>query len=72
MSSLTCDGFFFFNCPDNKLFLFFPSLGLISKAASKYSHEKEAEAQHWLEALTGEKVGSDFVEGLKNGVILCK
>jgi len=38
----------------------------------KRDPEAEAEAQAWIEAITGEKFPGEYGQSLKNGIILCK
>lgn len=42
------------------------------KKAAKHDPELERQARQWIEAVTGERIGPDFQEGLKSGEILCK
>lgn len=42
------------------------------KIAGKWDAGKAAQAQAWLEALTGQAFPAGFQESLKSGVILCK
>ena len=44
---------------------------LAEKAAAKYDHRAEAEAQMWIETLTGITFDKEFGEMLKDGVVLC-
>ncbi len=44
---------------------------LAAKAAAKYDVGMEAEAQSWIEAVTGFAFSSTFSESLKDGVTLC-
>lgn len=44
---------------------------LAEKAAAKYDHKAEMEAQQWIEKLTGIKFDKEFGEMLKDGVVLC-
>ena len=39
---------------------------------AKYDKSLEVEVRAWIEAKTGEKIGEDFQEGLKSGVLICK
>jgi len=43
-----------------------------SKLAAKFSPEKAAQAQAWIEALTGTRFPASFQESLKSGVLLCQ
>ncbi|KAJ3227674.1 hypothetical protein HK099_000778 [Clydaea vesicula] len=45
---------------------------LAAKQAAKYDPQREAEARTWIETVTGEKIGGNFHESLKNGQLLCK
>ncbi|KAJ3019283.1 Muscle-specific protein 20 [Thoreauomyces humboldtii] len=46
---------------------------LAAKAAAKYDPERENDARHWIESITGEVFPFDgFQESLKDGVLLCK
>jgi len=48
-------------------------LELEAKKMAKYDKEKENDVRFWIEAVTGEQFKSDdFVESLKDGVLLCK
>ncbi|KAM6956961.1 calponin-1 [Aplochiton taeniatus] len=53
-----------------------PSFGLSaevkSKLAGKYDTQKEEELRLWIQDLTGKKIGENFMEMLKNGVLLCE
>lgn len=53
-----------------------PSFGLSaevkSKLAGKYDTQKEEELRLWIQDLTGRKIGENFMESLKNGVLLCE
>ncbi|XP_053466821.1 calponin-1 [Ictalurus furcatus] len=53
-----------------------PAFGLSaevkSKLAQKYNPQKEEELRLWIHELTGRKVPDNFMEGLKDGVILCE
>lgn len=40
--------------------------------AQKYDPQREQELRLWIEDMTGERLGDNFMEGLKDGVILCK
>ena len=42
------------------------------QAAAKFDPKLETEAKEWLEQITGLSIGPSLVDGLKNGVILCK
>ena len=45
---------------------------LAEKAAAKYDHALEAEVRAWIEAVTGERMGSgSFQQELKSGAVLC-
>ncbi|KYO37945.1 calponin-1 [Alligator mississippiensis] len=43
-----------------------------SKLAQKYDPLREQELRAWIEAMTGRRIGDNFMEGLKDGVILCE
>ncbi|KAJ3124497.1 hypothetical protein HK098_001108 [Nowakowskiella sp. JEL0407] len=46
---------------------------LLAKQNAKYDPEREREARSWIEEVIGEKFPKDnFIESLKDGVILCK
>jgi hypothetical protein len=45
---------------------------LANKAAAKYDYDLEDEAREWIETITSMKIGENFGEGLRNGVILCE
>ena len=45
---------------------------LADKAAAKFDPALQAQAQGWLEALTGSPFPGEFMESLKNGTILCE
>lgn len=53
-----------------------PSFGLSaevkSKLAGKYDPQKEEELRLWMEDVTGQRIGDNFMESLKDGVILCE
>ncbi|XP_048848200.1 calponin-1-like isoform X1 [Brienomyrus brachyistius] len=53
-----------------------PAFGLSaevkSKLAHKYDPQKEEELRLWIHEVTGRKVPDNFMEGLKDGVILCE
>lgn len=40
--------------------------------AQKYDPLREQELRAWIEAMTGRRIGDNFMEGLKDGVILCE
>ncbi|XP_028567518.1 calponin-1 [Podarcis muralis] len=42
-----------------------------NKLAQKYDPQKEHELRQWIEELTGKRIGENFMESLKDGVILC-
>ena len=42
------------------------------RQAAKYDKDLENTLREWIEDKTGKKIGSDFAEGLKSGVILCQ
>lgn len=39
---------------------------------TKFDPERAAEAQEWIETVTGERFSGSFHESLKDGVLLCK
>lgn len=45
---------------------------LKQKQESAYDKNLEKDVKAWIERVTGESIGEDFLAGLKNGVILCK
>ncbi|XP_072299699.1 calponin-1 isoform X2 [Eucyclogobius newberryi] len=53
-----------------------PSFGLSaevkSKLAGKYDPQKEEELRLWVEEVSGKRIGDNFMESLKDGVILCE
>ncbi|KAL4657977.1 calponin-1 [Arapaima gigas] len=53
-----------------------PAFGLSaevkSKLAQKYDPHKEEELRQWISEVTGRRVPDNFMEGLKDGVILCE
>lgn len=42
-----------------------------SKLAGKYDPVKEEQLRLWIQEVTGQRIGENFMEGLKNGVLLC-
>lgn len=40
--------------------------------AQKYDHQREQELREWIEGVTGRRIGSNFMDGLKDGIILCE
>ncbi|NXD74758.1 CNN1 protein, partial [Eolophus roseicapillus] len=40
--------------------------------AQKYDPQRERELRAWIEATTGRRIGDNFMDGLKDGVILCE
>ena len=44
---------------------------LAAKRAAKYDSSAEQQAREWIEAVSGERIGSDFGASLRDGVILC-
>lgn len=40
--------------------------------AQKYDPQRERELRAWIEATTGRRIGDSFMDGLKDGVILCE
>lgn len=53
-----------------------PAFGLSaevkSKLAGKYDPQKEEDLRLWIQDVTGKQVGENFMESLKNGVLLCE
>uniref|UniRef100_A0A3Q3W872 Calponin n=1 Tax=Mola mola TaxID=94237 RepID=A0A3Q3W872_MOLML len=49
-----------------------PAWGLQPRLAGKYDPQKEEELRLWIEDVTGKKMGDNFMESLKDGVLLCK
>ncbi|KAG1931471.1 calponin-1 [Pimephales promelas] len=53
-----------------------PAFGLSaevkSKLAHKYDPQKEEELRMWISEVTGRKLPENFMEGLKDGVVLCE
>ncbi|XP_032167824.1 calponin-1 isoform X2 [Mustela erminea] len=53
-----------------------PAYGLSAevknKLAQKYDHQREQELREWIEGVTGRRIGSNFMDGLKDGIILCE
>ncbi|XP_054982167.1 calponin-1 isoform X2 [Sorex araneus] len=53
-----------------------PAYGLSAevknKLAQKYDHQREQELREWIEGVTGRRIGSRFMDGLKDGIILCE
>uniref|UniRef100_A0A3Q3A1S4 Calponin n=1 Tax=Kryptolebias marmoratus TaxID=37003 RepID=A0A3Q3A1S4_KRYMA len=42
------------------------------RLAGKYDPQKEEELRLWMEDVTGKKIGENFMESLKDGVLLCE
>ncbi|NWQ96225.1 CNN1 protein, partial [Burhinus bistriatus] len=40
--------------------------------AQKYDPQRERELRAWIEGTTGRRIGESFMDGLKDGVILCE
>lgn len=40
--------------------------------AGKYDPQKEEELRLWMEDVTGKRIGENFMESLKDGVLLCE
>ncbi|NWH55633.1 CNN1 protein, partial [Fregata magnificens] len=40
--------------------------------AQKYDPQRERELRAWIEGTTGRRIGDSFMDGLKDGVILCE
>lgn len=53
-----------------------PTFGLSaevkSKLAQKYDPHKEEELRLWIQEVTGHRIGNNFMEELKDGVVLCE
>ncbi|NP_001085014.1 calponin L homeolog [Xenopus laevis] len=53
-----------------------PAYGLSAevknKLAQKYDPLKEAELRQWIDGLTGRTIGNNFMDSLKDGIILCE
>ncbi|XP_069858293.1 calponin-1 isoform X1 [Dipodomys merriami] len=53
-----------------------PAYGLSAevknKLAQKYDHHREQELREWIEGVTGRRIGNNFMDGLKDGIILCE
>ncbi|XP_051496687.1 calponin-1 isoform X3 [Apus apus] len=53
-----------------------PAYGLSAevknKLAQKYDPQRERELRAWIEGTTGRRIGDSFMDGLKDGVILCE
>ncbi|TRZ08972.1 hypothetical protein HGM15179_018137 [Zosterops borbonicus] len=53
-----------------------PAYGLSAevknKLAQKYDPQHERELRAWIEGTTGRRIGDNFMDGLKDGVILCE
>ncbi|XP_037263024.1 calponin-1 isoform X2 [Falco biarmicus] len=53
-----------------------PAYGLSAevknKLAQKYDLQRERELRAWIEGTTGRRIGDSFMDGLKDGVILCE
>ncbi|KAM8793913.1 calponin-1 [Eudromia elegans] len=53
-----------------------PAYGLSAevknKLAQKYDAQQERQLRAWIEGATGRRIGDNFMEGLKDGVILCE
>ncbi|XP_048343152.1 calponin-1 isoform X2 [Sphaerodactylus townsendi] len=43
-----------------------------NKLAQKYDPQREQELRQWIEETTGKRIGENFMESLKDGVILCE
>ncbi|XP_032282362.1 calponin-1-like [Phoca vitulina] len=48
------------------------SVEVENKLAQKCDHKWEQELQEWIEGVTGHRIGNNFMDGLKDGIILCK
>lgn len=40
--------------------------------AQKYDLQREQELREWIEGVTGRHIGNNFMDGLKDGIILCE
>lgn len=53
-----------------------PAFGLSaevkSKLAGKYDSQKEEELRLWIQDVTGRRIGDNFMDSLKDGVLLCE
>ncbi|KAK1342736.1 hypothetical protein QTO34_015502 [Cnephaeus nilssonii] len=53
-----------------------PAYGLSAevknKLAQKYDLQREQELREWIEGVTGRRIGTNFMDGLKDGIILCE
>ncbi|XP_012673621.1 calponin-1 [Clupea harengus] len=53
-----------------------PAFGLSAevknKLAQKYDHQKEEELRLWIHEVTGHHLPKNFMDGLKDGVVLCE
>ncbi|XP_036625367.1 calponin-1 [Trichosurus vulpecula] len=53
-----------------------PAYGLSAevknKLAQKYDPRREQELRAWIEEVTGRRIGPNFMDGLKDGIILCE
>ncbi|XP_036096887.1 calponin-1 isoform X1 [Molossus molossus] len=53
-----------------------PAYGLSAevknKLAQKYDLQREQELREWIEGVTGRRIGNNFMDGLKDGIILCE
>lgn len=47
-------------------------LCLTLQLAQKYDPQREHELRQWIEEVTGKRIGENFMESLKDGVILCE
>ena len=48
------------------------SLPPTPQLAQKYDHQREQELREWIEGVTGRRIGNNFMDGLKDGIILCE
>lgn len=44
----------------------------LHQLAGKYDPQKEEELRLWIEDVTGKRIGENFMESLKDGVLLCE
>lgn len=45
---------------------------IIRQQEASYDKEAEDQAKEWIEAITGEEIGENFFEGLRDGSRLCR
>lgn len=49
-----------------------PAVVSLSQLAQKYDPQTERQLRVWIEGATGRRIGDNFMDGLKDGVILCE